>query len=54
MPKIKNPYTTKVYEYNLAEAIESDWRRFETVLEGLSRDFEEETKNKNIESKLSK
>ena len=54
VPKIKNPYTTKVYEYNLAEAIESDWRRFETVLEGLSRDFEEETKNKNIESKLSK
>ena len=39
VPKIKNPYTTKVYEYNLAEAIESDgedsrlyWKAYQETL----------------------
>ena len=54
VPKVKNPYTTKVYEYNLFEATESDWMRFETVLAGISGNFEEETKNENIEVKLAK
>ena len=54
VPKVKNPYTTKVYEYNLFDATESDWRRFETVLAGISIDFEEETKNENVEVKLAK
>ena len=54
VPKVKNPYSTKVYEYNLFEASESDWTRFSTVLEGISRNFEEETKNENVETKLAK
>ena len=54
VPKVKNPYTTKVYEYNLFEATESDWMRFETVLAGISGNFEEETKNENVERKLAK
>ena len=48
------PYTTKVYEYNLFDATESDWKRFDTVLAGISIDFEEETKNENVEAKLAK
>ena len=52
--KVKNPYTTKVYEYNLFDATESDWMRFDTVLAGISIDFEEETKNENVEAKLAK
>ena len=31
--KVTNPYTTKVYEYKLAEATESDWKRFDRILE---------------------
>ena len=54
VPKVKNPYTTKVYEYNLFDATESDWMRFDTVLAGISIDFEEETKNENVEAKLAK
>ena len=52
--KVKNPYTTKVYEYNLFDATESDWKRFDTVLKGISIDFEEETKNEKVEAKLAK
>ena len=52
--KVKNPYTTKVYEYNTFEATESDWKRFETVLEGISANFEEENVNKSVDSKLAK
>ena len=51
---MKNPYTTKVYEYNTFEATESDWKRFETVLEGISANFEEENVNKSVDSKLAK
>ena len=54
VPKVKNPYTTKVYEYNLFDATESDWMRFDTVLAGISIDFEEETKNDKVEAKLAK
>ena len=54
VPKVKNPYTTKVYEYNLFDATESDWMRFDTVLAGISIDFEEETKNEKVEAKLAK
>ena len=47
-----NPYTTKVYEYKLAEATESDWKRFDRVLEVFSSTFEEETKDFCVERKL--
>ena len=50
--KVTNPYTTKVYEYKLAEATESDWKRFDRVLEVFSSTFEEETKDFGVERKL--
>ena len=40
--------------HGIFEASESDWTRFSTVLEGISRNFEEETKNENVETKLAK
>ena len=52
--KVTNPFTTKVYEYNLTEATERDWERFSAMLESVSRDFEEETKNENADIKLAK
>ena len=39
-----------MYDYNLFDATESDWMRFETVLGGIARDFEEETKNDDVEA----
>ena len=52
--KVTNPYTTKVYEYNLNEASENDWKRFNAILESVSKNFEEETKNENADVKLAK
>ena len=52
--KVTNPFTTKVYEYNLTEATERDWKRFSAMLESVSRDFEEETKNESADLKLAK
>ena len=52
--KVTNPFTTKVYEYNLTEATERDWERFSAMLESVSRDFEKETKNENADIKLAK
>ena len=37
--KVTNPYTTKVFEYKLAEASENDWKRFDSVLKHISSDF---------------
>ena len=52
--KVVNPYSTKVYEYKLAEASESDWKRFERILEQISCNFEDETKDFDVEKKLQK
>ena len=52
--KVTNPYSTKVYEYNLNEASENDWKRFNAILESVSKDFEVETRNENAEVKLAK
>ena len=49
-----NPYSTKVYEYNLSEASGNDWERFSAMLESVSKDFEEETKNEDADYKLAK
>ena len=51
---VTNPYTTKVYEYNLNEASENDWKRFNAILENMSKDFEVETRNGNADVKLAK
>ena len=46
--------TTKVFEYKLAEASENDWKRFDSVLKQISSDFEEETRELDVEKKLEK
>ena len=51
--KVVNPYSTKVYEYKLAEASESDWKRFERILKQISCNFEDETKDFDVEEKTS-
>ena len=52
--KVSNPYTTKVYEYKLAEATECDWKRFDRILEQISSNFEQETSELDVEKKLEK
>ena len=52
--KVTNPYSTKVFEYKLAEATESDWKRFDRILEQISHKFEEETRDFDVERKLEK
>ena len=52
--KVINPFTTKVFEYDLSEATEEDWNKFSAMMETVARDFEEETKNKDAETKLGK
>ena len=54
VPKAINPYATKVFEYDLAEADEETWKKFEAVLDTCTADFEEETKEDKTESKLNK
>ena len=52
--KVSNPYTTKVYEYKLAEATECDWKRFDRILGQISSNFEQETSELDVEKKLEK
>ena len=52
--KVTNPYSTKVFEYNLNEATENDWKRFDAIFRNVSKDFEAETRNENADVKLAK
>ena len=52
--KTVNPMSTKVYEYDLKNATEADWTRFNKVLEEVTKNFEEETSKDNTEEKLQK
>ena len=46
--------STNIYEYDLKSATKSDWKRFDKVLEEISKHFEEETKEATTEEKLIK
>ena len=50
--KRKNPYPNKIYEYDLLNADEEDWFRYNVILTKMAEDFEEKTENKNTEEKL--
>ena len=52
--KATNPYSTNVFEFNLSEADQEKWQKFEAVLDTLTVDFEEETKEDQAEVKLDK
>ena len=52
--KVGNPYSTKVFEYNLSEADSEAWEKFEAILDTLTVNFETETINDNTETKLEK
>ena len=41
-----------MFEYNLGEATERDWERFSAMLESVSRDFGEETRNEDADTWL--
>ena len=48
--KATNPYSTKVYEYNLRDADDEDWEKFEAILDALN--YEEKSVNLSVEKKL--
>ena len=52
--KRKNPYPNKIYEYDLMNAIEEDWIRYEVLMSKLSETFEEQSRNENTEEKLTR
>ena len=52
--KATNPYSTKIFEFNISEADLEDWEKFEAILDTSTVNFESETKNDNTETKLEK
>ena len=50
----KNPYPNKIYEYDLMNASEEDWKRYDTLLTKLSEDFDENTKEEDTEERLNR
>ena len=48
----RNPYPNSIYEYDLLNAEEEDWIRYNVLLTKLSEDFEDKSKNENTEGKL--
>ena len=56
MPKksnnLVNPMSTNIYEYDLKNGTKSDWKRLDKLLEEISKNFEEETRDANTAEKL--
>ena len=52
--KAENPYPNKIFEYNIRKGTNEDWIRYETLMRMLSKDFEEETKDKSTTEMLDK
>ena len=48
----KNPYPNSIYEYDLLNADEEDWIRYDVILTKLSENFDDETRNENTEGRL--
>ena len=52
--KPTNPYSTKIFEYNLFDADHEDWVKFEAILKTHTENFEVETEGDNTDIKLEK
>ena len=50
----KNPYPNMIYEYDLLNAGEEDWIRYDVLLTKLSEDYDDKSSNENTEEKLSR
>ena len=52
--KSVNPTSTRIYDYDVKNASKSDWKRFEKILQEISKNYEDESKDLNTEDKLKK
>ena len=50
----KNPYPNTIYEYDLMNASEKDWIRYNVLLSKLSENFDDETIEENTEERLNR
>ena len=50
--KRKNPYTNQVYEYDLINADEEDWKRYDVLLTELSEEFDFKTEKETTNERL--
>ena len=50
----KNPYPNTIYEYNLVNASEEDWNRYDVLLTKLSEDFDQKAEYETSEEKLNR
>ena len=50
----KNPYPNTIYEYDLVNASEEDWIRYDVLLTKLSEDFDQKAEYETSEEKLNK
>ena len=48
----KNPYPNMIYEYDLHNAGEEEWIRYDVLLTKLSEDYDDKTENENTNEKL--
>ena len=47
-----NPYPNKIYEYDLMNATNEDWIRYDKILSKMAEDFDDKSKNENTTKKL--
>ena len=50
----KNPYPNNIYKYDLLNATEEDWIRYNVLLSKLSEDFDEKSMGENTEERLNR
>ena len=50
----KNPYPNSIYEYDLLNASDEDWIRYNVLLSKLSEDFDEKTQNEDTHARLNR
>ena len=50
----RNPYPNKIYEYELLNAKEEDWIRYNVLLTKLSENFDDDSEHENTEEKLTR
>ena len=52
--KDKNPYPNNIYKYDLMNATEEDWIRYDVLLSKLSEDFDNKSEGENTEERLNR
>ena len=50
----KNPYPNNIYKYDLMNATEEDWIRYDVLLSKLSEDFDNKSEGENTEERLNR